>query len=218
MYLLGGIALLVRTSVSNQTYHILQNQILTGRYKLGDHINIAQLSTELGVSNTPIREALSKLESEGLVTKTGSKYQVIEISEKQNNDMDQMMKISMLGAFELCVEKQKLDELYLSLKEAYQKQRELFHSDDYYGYIRATIDFDRVFITVADNIFLISTLENITAIFTLFVSNKHRADQTSNFQEHAAILEAIRQKDVELARTLLLAHYTKPLSKFPTKD
>lgn len=209
--------MLIRTSVSNQVYHIVQKKILTGGYKLGGYINIAQLSTELGVSNTPIREALSKLESEGLVIKTGSKYQVIEISEKQNNDMDQLMKISILGAFDLCVEKQKLDELYFALNAAYQKQRELFNSENYYDYICSAINFDRVFITVADNSFLLSTLENITAIFTLIVSNKHQGDQNSNFEEHAAILEAIRQKDVNRTKALLLEHYNKPLSKYPTQ-
>ncbi len=210
--------MLVRASVSNQIYHIVRNQILTGVYKLGSYINIAQMSTELGVSNTPIREALSKLESEGLVTKLGSKYQVIEISEKQNDDMDQIMKISVLGAFELCVEKQKLDELYLALAEAFERQCELFHSDDYEAYVCSAIDFDRVFFTVADNSFLLSALESITAIFTLIVCNKHQSDQTSNFEEHVAILEAVKQKDVERTRALLLAHYNKPLSKYPTKD
>ena len=207
---------MIRASVSNQIYCIVRDQILSGEYPLGSYINIAQMCTELGVSNTPVREALTKLESEGLLVKTGNKYKLIEISEKRNNDMDQFMKISVLGAFELCVEKQKLDELYLALVEAYRKQSELFNSSDYASYVRSAIDFDRVFFIVADNSFLLSTLENITAIFTLMVFNKHRSDQRSNFEEHAAILEAIRQKDVERARRLLREHYNKPLDKSPT--
>lgn len=209
--------MLVRTSVTDQVYCIVRNHILTGVYGLGSYINIAQLSSQLEVSNTPIREALSKLESEGLVVKIGSKYQVIEISEKKNTDMDQLMTISMVGAFNLCVEKGKLDELYYSLAAAFQKQKEMHSRADYYDYMCATLDFDRVFISVADNSFLTSTLDSIMNIFLLMICNKHRGDQEANFEEHEVILDAVKAKDVDRVRLLLQDHYTKPLSKYPTK-
>ena len=54
---------LKRISMRDQVYEIIKNRILSREYSLGEPINIVHLSKELGISNTPIREALSQLET-----------------------------------------------------------------------------------------------------------------------------------------------------------
>ncbi|MBQ5311556.1 MAG: GntR family transcriptional regulator, partial [Oscillospiraceae bacterium] len=54
-------------SLRIRVFNAIENAILDGEYKDGDSLNELRLSKELGVSRTPVREALMQLELEGLV-------------------------------------------------------------------------------------------------------------------------------------------------------
>jgi DNA-binding GntR family transcriptional regulator len=53
--------------VREQTYEYLKEKLLSGRFRPGERLTEEHLASELGVSRTPVREALHKLEREGLV-------------------------------------------------------------------------------------------------------------------------------------------------------
>jgi DNA-binding GntR family transcriptional regulator len=53
--------------VSARTYEYLKSRVLSGGFNPGDRLTEEHLAEELGVSRTPIREALHKLELEGLI-------------------------------------------------------------------------------------------------------------------------------------------------------
>lgn len=55
----------------------LEDAILNGSYKEGDSLNELRLSKSLGVSRTPVREALMQLELEGLVKNIPNKGAVV---------------------------------------------------------------------------------------------------------------------------------------------
>ena len=54
-------------TLADRVYRTLREQILQGQYNPGQKLNIDQLARDLGVSNTPIREAMARLERLGLV-------------------------------------------------------------------------------------------------------------------------------------------------------
>ena len=54
-------------TLADRVFQTLREQILQGNYKPGQKFNIDQLARDLGVSNTPIREAMARLERLGLV-------------------------------------------------------------------------------------------------------------------------------------------------------
>jgi len=58
---------IVRRTLSEQTYEALKEQILDQTLEPGARLNIDSLSRELGVSSSPIRESLARLEAERLV-------------------------------------------------------------------------------------------------------------------------------------------------------
>ena len=58
-----------RQMLSDDVYDAIKVSILTGRIPAGSKINLEELRRDTGVSNTPIRQALSRLEAEGLVVK-----------------------------------------------------------------------------------------------------------------------------------------------------
>ena len=54
-------------SVREKTYDYLKSNILSGRFVPGERLTEEHLAEELGISRTPVREALHKLEQEGLI-------------------------------------------------------------------------------------------------------------------------------------------------------
>jgi DNA-binding GntR family transcriptional regulator len=60
-------------SVRERTYNILKSEILSGRFSPGERLAEEHLADEMGVSRTPVREALHKLEHDGLIEPMGGR-------------------------------------------------------------------------------------------------------------------------------------------------
>jgi len=219
--------MLIRYSVKDQVYEFIRERILRGEFVPGSVVNIAQLSAELETSNTPVREALSSLESDGLIVKNGSRYNVMPLSDKLNEDVDQVFSILLLGAFDLCVQQEKLDELAGELRRAFEEQsrafgeysrtdeKKDFKEKDFYDYLCKTMEFDRAFVKVSDNALLLSCFEPASMFLMLAISAKHKGNIEDNLREHLEILKAVERRDAELTRKLITAHFDKPLSEYP---
>ncbi|SDS04182.1 DNA-binding transcriptional regulator, GntR family [Microterricola viridarii] len=61
---------IARSVLSDETYFVIRDMLLDHRIAPGQRVNIEALAADLGVSPTPVREALARLESDGLVVKT----------------------------------------------------------------------------------------------------------------------------------------------------
>ena len=57
---------MAKTNLKTQAYNAIRRKIVTCEYAPGTFINEELLTNELGLSRTPIRDALSRLEQEGL--------------------------------------------------------------------------------------------------------------------------------------------------------
>ena len=58
-----------RNMLADDVYDVIKSSLLANRFVPGARLNLDQIARELNVSNTPVRQALARLESEGLVTK-----------------------------------------------------------------------------------------------------------------------------------------------------
>ena len=74
-------------SLADQVFEHIETDILSGRYQRGEILTESKLSAELGVSRTPIREALRRLEQEHLIEESGKGSVVIGISESDLKDI-----------------------------------------------------------------------------------------------------------------------------------
>lgn len=99
-------------TIKEQVYEIIKNRILTQEYQFGEKINIGSLSKELGISNSPIREALSQLGQEGLVVSTpNSGLRVVNMSKRDLFEQAQMVYFWMTGSYRYCAENDKTEQL-----------------------------------------------------------------------------------------------------------
>ena len=92
-------------SLRIRVFNAIENAILDGEYKDGDSLNELRLSKELGVSRTPVREALMQLELEGLVRNIPNKGAVVVgVTEQDTHDIYEI-RIRIEGlASRLCAE------------------------------------------------------------------------------------------------------------------
>jgi DNA-binding GntR family transcriptional regulator len=82
---------IVKRSLAQQVYDHVKKQILSGKIAGGERIAEEKLGAELGVSRTPIREALRRLEEYGLVRLKARSYaEVIQIDLEEGKDISQV--------------------------------------------------------------------------------------------------------------------------------
>lgn len=70
----------MKISLADRVYHTLENGILDGKYPEGEYLTEVHLSEELGVSRTPVREALRRLGQDGLIEETGKGALVVGVA------------------------------------------------------------------------------------------------------------------------------------------
>ena len=206
---------LIKTSIKQQVYEIIKEKIINQEYALGEQINIKLLGEELSISNTPIREALARLNAEGLVTSSQNlKFRVVEFAEESYHELNQTIAVLELGAYDSAEELGLSGQLAAMLEERLTAQRAALAEKDYEGFIRKAIEFDRCFLAVLDNEKLLSVFDGLSTLFFLAVRHNHQKSEPnreSNVQEHENILAAVKRRDASEVKSLLRRHYDKHL-------
>ena len=208
-------ATIIKTSTKDQVYDIIKEKIFLQEYDLGDTINITALSSELGVSNTPIREALSKLEAEGLVTSSmSSKVRVIDLNEKLFNETSHCFFVLTFGAYSLCAVQDRSSHLQKLMKQALDEQQKALQSADYSDFVSKAIAFDRTFVAATGNEKMISIYDSLSPLLYLLTRYNHQQEVNNrdiNLEQHREIAQAVADGDSVKVQKLLYFHFDKHL-------
>ena len=198
------------TSLADQVFEKLENDIIHGVYQRGEILTELKLVEQLGVSRTPIREALRRLEQERLIEETGKGSLVLGITADDLLDiMNIRERIEGLAAYYACV----------NMTDA--GREELSHIVDLQDFYFAKWDTEHL--RQADDMFhdaicelskrtvirdTLQPLHRKTRLYRKTVmQDKERAEQS--LQEHHAIVEALKCGDPEKAREAMDAHMAK---------
>ncbi len=185
----------------------LRSSILEGKLKAGQRLMEVQLADQLGVSRTPIREAIRKLELEGLVVMLPRKgAYVANMSFKDLIDVLEI-RASLEGlAASLAAERR--DEHVIELEKVAKEFEESVKNSDLENVLKKDIEFHEKIFSMANNkrlSQLINSLwEQVHRFRVTYVSN-FEATQ-SLVEEHYRILEAIKSGDCEQAKKYATEH------------
>lgn len=139
-------------------FKTLRQAILRGELKPGERLMEIQLANKLGVSRTPVREAIRKLELEGLVLMVPRKgAEVAQITEKSLIEVLEVRKALEELAVKLACERISAEELEM-LKEAEQKLENVLEDEDITVVAEADIEFHDVIYNATGNQKLIQLL------------------------------------------------------------
>ena len=194
--------------ISNSLLSKLQKDILTGKLKAGQKLTEQELCREYEVSRTPVREAMRKLELEGLVVMIPRRgAQVANITEKDLNDvLEVRIALENLSIENACTRmtEEQLEELWNAAKnfEATMAEGNLVKLAE------ADVAFHEVIYKSSDNRRLNQVLNNLREQIYRYRVEYLKDEETRNLlvKEHKEIYEAIKNRDVKSAKEISYQH------------
>lgn len=189
-------------------FNTLRQAILRGELKPGERLLEIHLANKLGVSRTPIREAIRKLELEGLVLMIPRKGAVVaEITEKSLRDVLEVRRALEELAMKLACEKI-LDEEIEELKVASKEFENALKTGDVTVYAEADVKFHDIIYRTTDNQRLIQLLYNLREqMYRYRVEYLKREDSHGTLlAEHQYIIETLEKRDAKEAVKAVCAH------------
>lgn len=206
-------------SLHSRVFNQIRNDILNGVYEPGDNLIETKLSEEMGVSRTPVREALRQLELEGLVQSVPNKGVTVKgVSEQDIQDIYTIRMLIEGLAARWAAEKITPSELE-ELKEAVDLEEFYTKKSDYGHLLRFDTRFHDIIFRASKSMPLMHTLST----FHHYVQKARKASMSSPrraeevLEEHKAILQAIIDKDAEKAEQLTTQHVKNASSNLLNK-
>lgn len=206
---------LAKLTVSNiwdQTYRILKENILSRRFAANEKMLIPKLAEQLGVSRTPIRDALNRLEMEGLVRtvpKVGTFVCPI-LEEDVNHIMDSRLMIDLwtMERIEGMSEKEFAGEMLpidALMAQSFAAGTEIGDLERQSG---LDLQFHLAFVRMAGNGKNVDIYKSLMNVRYLNLKEPHITPEMTGhaFKQHLVIYEALRARNFASARALIKEH------------
>jgi DNA-binding GntR family transcriptional regulator len=202
-----------RRKVTDWVYEEIREAIIDLRLAPGDPLREAAIASQLGVSKTPIREALTRLEQEGLVETTSFKGAVV--SGYSPRDLEEIYELRALleGAAVRAVADDASDETRAQLGDLVSRSRGSRDTGDVAALAALLGAFDVIVYEQVTNRRIRALIENLRAHLTRIgnLTEGIPGRVEASVEEHAAIVEAIVRRDADDAERLMRAHIASVL-------
>lgn len=193
-------------SRTEQAYRKLREAIHSGDLKPGDRLLEEKLARLLGISRTPVHEALGRLESEGLATKDPSRGMVVVELDATLIAELYAVREALEGTAAALAARHASEGEVLSLRQIADRDRDL--SKDPERLANNNRVFHEALYRSAHNRYLLKTLkalyESMALVRTSLAYSKQRIKLT--IEQHQAIVAAIERQDSKSAEELARAH------------
>ncbi|PRY59980.1 GntR family transcriptional regulator [Glycomyces artemisiae] len=203
-----------REPVADRMYGVLLRQLLDGRRAAGEPLNIGALGRDLDVSQTPLREALARLEHTGLVRREALKgYRVADAL--TDREVAKLMEARLVIEPELTLQAglRTTPEFLAELRAAVDDlDATAPHADDdpegFRRYWTSDDAFHQLIAAQSDNPFLEQALRSLDGHmqrFRLF-TKRGRTGAGNAARDHRLVLDALEARDAERAAALMREH------------
>ena len=187
----------IRHERGSSVYSTLRDIAISYEFKPGERLSESELALRLGVSRTPVREALTRLVADGFLLPASRGYMRRELDVKESLDL-----------YEARVAVERATDAQIDEARAYLEQSQRVASDTP---VRQLVDLDEGFhLRIADMAgnaelrrMLVSLNERIRFIRWIDMENVGRA---STQQEHLEILQALSDRDAQASERLMAEH------------
>ena len=182
-------------------FKTLRDAIITGQFQPGERLMEMKLANEMGVSRTPVREAIKKLEAEGLVIMNPRRgAQVAPINEKDLKDILEIRKALESLSCRIACGKVTQDDIK-KLRSINRAVSKAIRENDIPMIVEKDVEFHDAINQITDNArlqkFLGQLKEHLYRYRLEFIKNME--NHSSIIEDHERIIEAITQKDAETA-------------------
>jgi len=194
-------------TLTHRTVQIIERAILNGSMKNGQRIVETELAKRLGISKAPVREALKKLEGDGIVELLPRKgYIVKPITLKSVNDFFEIMFLLEPEAAKLSL-RERTDLVCKDFNGLVMKMKDALKSEDYESYTALNDQFHSLFYRLTKNEWIAKINQMLRKqariLRSLSLYTKDRV--ISSIEEHISIVEAYEKGNAKLlSRTVRL--------------
>lgn len=204
-------------SVVDQVYGVIRERILAGDLPRGARVHQEDVAADLGVSRTPVREALRRLAAEGLIemrTNRGAR-----VTDLATDDMDQPYEARLVvepGIARLAAGRE-LPKPRARMRRAVAAQRRAI--PDVPRTFAANREFHIALAEASGNAFLLQFIEHLWVARIGEAIYEHQAETPERMSldadEHEQILNAIEAGDARRAETLTRRHIADAMKRMP---
>ena len=205
-----------KITLSDQIYDILKMEILTHEMPFGSKLINRSLQKRFGVSSSPIRDAINRLNQDGLIASidnTGAR--VVDFDYNFFLEINEVLLYVVNTGVNLSYEKANTDEVCKQLEKYVLLQEESIGTDKFFEY---DYRFHKTFILYSRNSRLKKIFKEYNVLYEMLVRNFYGANKSKAQEEsivmHKKIVEAYRNKDIVLAKSLTEKHYKDAEVKF----
>jgi len=192
-------------TVHRDAYHLILEAIDVGVYKPGDRLVESDLADRFGVSRTPIREALQRLETQSLLARDGRSLIVASLDHNQMAEL-YVVRRELEGLAARLAARHATAEEVRVLGEMVEEDQALI--DDPAALSRANRRFHTQIHLASHNRYLVQQLDLVHRTMALMATTSLAAQGRGQIalNEHAAIVDAIAARDEEAAFNALKEH------------
>ena len=184
-----------RIPLRERVYHLLQQAIVAGELQPGERVRDVDIATQFGVSRTPVREALQRLEDEGLVeTLPGSLTRIVPLDTQAAREAFPVVAVLHALATRLAVEHLSNQDL-AALQQANDRLALALEANDVIAAIQADDAFHGIFVSAARNNEIQRTLERLMPkVRRLEIAQFGSLAGRSSVRQHQAIIAACERR------------------------
>jgi len=194
--------------VPSDAYQMILHAIDTGIYKPGDRLVENELAERFGVSRTPVREALQRLETQALLTRDGRSLVVASLDHNELAEL-YVVRAELEGLAAGLAARHAAPEEVRLLRQMVETDRRI--TGDPAALSRANRRFHKQIHLASHNRFLVSQLDLVHRSMALLATTSLAAEGrgAEAVDEHARIVEAIGRGDADAASEALKSHISR---------
>jgi len=207
--------ILEKQNMSEDLVTYIKQQILDGALNPGDRIVETKLAKDLGISQTPVREAIRQLSGEGILNIVPNKGPVV-----RSLDMKDVFEIysirSMLEGLAIRLTTQKASqEDILKLSDFYNQMQEKLRDDNVDSLQSDSQYIHRSIIQLADHALLTSMYQSI--FFKILLTNRimgNISTKEKEVEQHGELIDALMRRDPNHAEAVMRKHIYRSYLEF----
>ena len=191
--------------IRDEAYLVIKKEIIRGNYQPGDRLKETALADQLGISRTPVREAMRKLEIDGLVEYIPQKGIIVA-----GYDQDELAEIfEVRTLLEVMIVRRAAEKITDVILEKLKQNIQRFKAEeDPETILEITEEFNELIYEASQYSKLVSLMRDTREYFKrVRVSNHTNPIRRKDaIREHEMIVLALEQRDVDLAEKYTLDH------------
>ena len=195
--------------LAEQAYYLIKKAIISGKLASEKELPEENLAKDLGVSRTPLREAIRRLAMEGLVVLNKGKPATVATFTKEDS-LEFMELRRVLEIYNIKKVAFVDDPVFIhELEENLKKQMEAITNDNFQEFIDHDREFHLILASQNENSKIREMIHQMnTGVNRAFImlSNTVHMSAKSAYEEHRRIVDAIKQRDMELATKEMTEH------------